>query len=88
MNTPGLHQTILHKESDCSFHCLCVKMNHNLESETSRGVDYGENSVGFAIRSPSVLQARLCWPWDLRQATQGFRIRFCTSALCEAAIRS
>ena len=52
MNTPGLYQTILHKESYCSLHCLCIKMNHNMECEIVGGGDYSGNNMGFAIRSP------------------------------------
>lgn len=51
MNTPGLHPTILHKESYCSLHCLCIKMNHKLECEIAGGGDYSGNNMGFAIRS-------------------------------------
>ena len=72
-NTPGLHQTILHKEFYCSFHCLSIKMNHNLEYEIVRGGHYSESSIGFAIRSPSTFQASFVY-CGISGKTQGIQI--------------
>ena len=52
---------MLHKESYCSFHCLSIKMNHNLEYEIVRAGHFSENSIGFAFRSPSIFQASFAY---------------------------